>query len=121
MQLAATADLELGEKVTAPKFALTKLDVDLPRAQDELRRCSRRWRSNPYVDKNASPTTAPSVMTQLAQRLLSITSGRLTGSAAGSYDGTTLTLSQPLVLSMQKVTLDKTEDGREARARERDL
>ncbi len=123
VQLAASADLTMAGKVTAPRFELTKLDVDLPRAQDELAPMLAPASAapvNPYVDKSAPlpgapPTSQPSVMTQLAQRLLSITSGRLTGSAAGSYDGATLTFSKPLVLSMQKVTLEKTQDGQKTR------
>ncbi len=55
----------------------------------------------------ATAATQPSIVQLVAQNLLLCTSGRLSASMTGSYDGTTFTISKPLTVSIANLSLEQ--------------
>jgi hypothetical protein len=59
----------------------------------------------------AAATSQPSIVQMVAQNLLLCTSGKLTASMTGSYDGTTFTISKPLTVSIANLSLEQKGNG----------
>ena len=92
--------------MSASRIELAKLDGDLPGLQSAM---------GPLIPLVApSPTTAenaPSIVQMLATNQLVCTSGKLSGSMLASFDGTTMTISKPLTITVANMTMQERSAG----------
>jgi hypothetical protein len=97
-----TAKLAGGGSIAVSRIELSKCQGDLAALQSAF---------GPLVPLVlAQPPAAsaqPSIMQLVAQNLLVCTSGKLSASMTGSYDGTTFTISQPLTVSITNLSLEQ--------------
>lgn len=94
--------------VSVPRMELSKCQADLPALQSAFGPLLLLVIPAPAA---ASATAQPSIAQAIAQDVLICTSGKLTASMTGSYDGTTCTISQPLAVSIADLSLQQSGGG----------
>ncbi len=98
-----TAKLAGGGTMSASRIELSKCQGDLPGLQSAFGPLL------PLVlpQLPSAPAAQPSVIQLIAQNLLVCTSGKLSASMLASCDGTTITISQPLTVSIANLSLEQ--------------
>jgi hypothetical protein len=99
------ADSSTGGSISVSRVELSKCQGDLPGLQTAFGPLL------PLVIPPPATGAQPSVVQMLAQNVLVCTSGKLTVSMAGSYDGTTFTISEPLSVSIANLSLQQKGGG----------
>jgi hypothetical protein len=99
-----TAKLPGGGSVAVSRIELSKCQGDLAGLQTAFGPLVPLVLAQPPVAPGA---TQPSIVQLVAQNLLVCTSGKLTASMEGSYDGTTFTISKPLTVSIANLSLEQ--------------
>ncbi len=95
LELSSDVTVAGGGSISVPRIELTKCRADLPALQSTF---------GPLL-----PLVIPAPA--IAQNILICTSGKLTASMSGSYDGTTFTLSRPLAVSIADLSLQQSGGG----------
>ncbi|MGD0462906.1 MAG: hypothetical protein ABSB74_10500 [Tepidisphaeraceae bacterium] len=103
-----TAKLPGGGSIAASRIELSKCQGDLAALQSAFGPLMPLVLPQPPA---ASATSQPSIMQLVAQNLLLCTSGKLTASMTGSYDGTTFTISKPLTVSIADLSVEQKGGG----------
>jgi hypothetical protein len=99
-----TAKLPGGGSVAVSRIELNKCEGDLAGLQAAFGPLVPLVLAQPPVAAGAGQ---PSIVQLVAQNLLVCTSGKLTASMEGSYDGTTFTISKPLTVSIANLSLEQ--------------
>ena len=108
LDLEFSSDVTVGGSgsISAPRIQLRKCQADLAGLQSAF---------GPLlplvIPAPAAAATQPSIAQAIAQNVLVCTSGKLTASMVGSYDGTTFTISQPLTVSIADFSLQQSGGG----------
>jgi hypothetical protein len=110
LEIAVDASVPLGSQgaMSASRIELAKLDGDLPALQSTMGPLIPLVMPNPTTAENA-----PSVVQMLATNQLVCTSGKLSGSMFASFDGTTMTISKPLTITVANMTLEERSGGQD--------
>ncbi len=98
-----TAKLPGGGSVAVSRIELSKCQGDLAGLQAAFGPLVPLVLAQPPV----APAGQPSMVQLVAQNLLVCTSGKLTASMEGSYDGTTFTILKPLTVSIANLSLEQ--------------
>jgi hypothetical protein len=108
-QPAGVPDPPAPPRVTASRLELTRCDGDLPQMQSALGPLLPLILPPPPASSPAA--TRPSVITMIAQNNVVVSSGKLSASMLASFDGTTLTITRPLTVSVTDLTVHQTSAG----------
>jgi hypothetical protein len=105
----AAAEIQTAPRLAASRIELVRCDGDLARLQSALGPLLPLF--VPAPPPTSAAATQPSAITLIAQNAIVVSSGKLSASMLGSFDGTTFTITKPLTVTVSDLTLQQSGAG----------